>query len=81
MTNKRGFTLIELLAVITIMGILMMLATMTISRILEDSRKQMYINTAKTYIRTLKSDVNEGRYDLYDTDTSYYIHINNITCI
>ena len=78
MTNKRGFTLIELLAVITIMGILMMLATMTISRILEDSRKQMYINTAKTYIRTLKSDVNEGRYDLYDTDTSYYIHINNI---
>lgn len=47
--NKKGFTLIELLAVITIMGILMMVAIPTISRTIENSRKDTFIDTARKY--------------------------------
>ena len=49
MTNNKGFTLIELLAVITIMGILMMVAIPTVSRTIENSRKDTFIDTAKKY--------------------------------
>ncbi|MBO5120173.1 MAG: prepilin-type N-terminal cleavage/methylation domain-containing protein [Bacilli bacterium] len=49
MKNNNGFTLIELLAVITIMGILMMVAIPTVSRTIENSRKDTFIDTAKKY--------------------------------
>ena len=49
MSNNKGFTLIELLAVITIMGILMMVAIPTVSRTIENSRKDTFIDTAKKY--------------------------------
>ena len=49
MKNNKGFTLIELLAVITIMGILMMVAIPTVSRTIENSRKDTFIDTAKKY--------------------------------
>lgn len=49
MKNNEGFTLIELLAVITIMGILMMVAIPTVSRTIENSRKDTFVDTAKKY--------------------------------
>jgi prepilin-type N-terminal cleavage/methylation domain-containing protein len=49
MNDNKGFTLIELLAVITIMGILMMVAIPTVSRTIENSRKDTFIDTAKKY--------------------------------
>ena len=49
MKNNKGFTLIELLAVITIMGILMMVAIPTVSRTIENSRKDTFVDTAKKY--------------------------------
>ena len=76
--NRKGFTLIELLAVITIMGILMVVAIAGVSRVIENSRKKMYINTAKAYLRSVKHDITNGKYNISDYDTSYYIHINNI---
>ena len=76
--NRKGFTLIELLATITIMGILTTIAVIAITKTIENSRKDLYINAAKTYIIQAKADVNDGRFKFYDTDTSYYIHINNI---
>ena len=48
--NSKGFTLIELLAVITIMGILMMVAIPTVSRTIENSRKDTFIDTMKSYV-------------------------------
>lgn len=42
--NKKGFTLIELLAVITIMGILMMVAIPSVSRTIEKSRQDTFVN-------------------------------------
>ena len=53
--NTKGFTLIELLAVITIMGILMMVAIPTVSRTIENSRKDTFLDTANQYVNGVKN--------------------------
>ena len=52
--NKKGFTLIELLAVITIIGILMLLAIPSVSLIIENSRSDTFVTNAKTYANAAK---------------------------
>ena len=55
--NQQGFTLIELLAVITIMGILMMVAIPSVSRTIENSRRDTFANTATAYIDAVKNSI------------------------
>ena len=55
--NSKGFTLIELLAVITIMGILMLVAIPAVSRTIENSRRDTFMNTAKSYLNAVKNAV------------------------
>ena len=55
--NKAGFTLIELLAVITIMGILMMVAIPSVSRTIENSRRDTFADNALTYVNTVRNSV------------------------
>ena len=55
--NSKGFTLIELLAVITIMGILMMVAIPSVSRTIENSRRDTFADVAKSYVNTIRSSV------------------------
>lgn len=52
--NKRGFTLIELLAVITLIGILMLLAIPSVSSIVENFRTDTFVTNAKTYANAAK---------------------------
>lgn len=70
--NQMAFTLIELLAVITIMGILMLVAIPSISLIIENARKDTIISTIDAYIDSLKAEVASGTYDFEDPDATIY---------
>ena len=71
--NKKGFTLIELLAVIIILGILMIIAIPSVTKYINDSRKSAYVDTAKEIISGARNLVNDGKLEMFDTDTTYYI--------
>ena len=83
MKNNKGFTLVELLAVIVIMGILMMVAIPSVTRTIENSRKDTFVDIAKAYgnaARTLWTSDNltcEGTVSSAVDDGDYYILINS----
>ena len=83
MKNNKGFTLVELLAVIVIMGILMMVAIPSVTRTIENSRKDTFVDIAKSYgnaVRTLWTSDNltcNGVVSSAVDDGDYYILINS----
>ena len=85
MRNRKGFTLIELLAVITIMGILMLVAIPAVSRTIENTRRQTFANMSLQYIKAIKNEVSADQLtcggkpisavepsNVYRSGTSYY---------
>lgn len=83
MKNKNGFTLIELLAVITIMGILMMVAIPTISRTIENSRKDTFIDIVNQYAKSVQNMWFSDNFQCDDYSSSavqtgtYYVQIDS----
>ena len=71
--TRNGFTLIELLAVIIILGILMIIAIPSVTSYINNSRKSAYVDTAKEIISGARNFVNEGKLEMFDTETTYYI--------
>ena len=67
MSNK-GFTLIELLAVITIMGILMMVAIPSVSRTIENSRRDTFADNVRTYINAVRNAALADEIKCYDAN-------------
>ena len=55
--NNKGFTMIELLAVVTIMGVLTLIAVGSFSRIILNSKRTAYADTALSYIRSAKMKI------------------------
>jgi type IV pilus assembly protein PilA len=60
MKNKKGFTLIELLAVIVVLGIIMLIAVTSVSGVLEKSRKDAFVATARAYISSVRLQISQG---------------------
>lgn len=58
--NKKGFTLVELLAVIVILAIVMGLAAVAITSVLNNTRRSAFVTDAKSFI--------EGARDLVNSD-------------
>jgi len=58
--NKKGFTLVELLAVIVVLAIVMGLAAVAITNVLENTRKAAMVSDAKTFLN--------GAHDLVNSD-------------
>ncbi len=73
MRRKNGFTLIELLAVIIILGVIMLIAIPSVTRYINESRKDTYIDTARQIVKGAVTLVNSGELDMYDTNITYYI--------
>lgn len=73
--NKKGFTLIELLAVIVILAILMLLATPSVLKIMNNAQKSAFETEAATILSAAKTQyaADAGTIECYDK--------NNLTTI
>lgn len=87
--NAKGFTLIELLAVITIMGILMLVAIPAVSRTIENSRKDTFLDTVKKYVDGASTMWAADNLTCHTTDGNfvssavangtYYVNVSSVT--
>ena len=68
--RNKGFTLIELLAVIIIMGVLMMTAIPAVTKYIENSRKDAFWQSAKSYIDAAKTSLLSGEYAVKNSSVS-----------
>ena len=72
MKNKNGFTLVELLAVIVILGLITSIAVFAVTKILDNSKKAAFKNTATSIINGVRQKlfsnnrVEEGDYEFTD---------------
>lgn len=73
--NKKGFTLTELLAVITILGVLLLIAVPAVTSTIESSRKKAMLKLANTYLLSFEQQLANKEYfvdQMYIPTTQYY---------
>ena len=76
--NQKGFTLIELLAVITIMGILLLVGVIAITKIIENTRRDAFANLAQSYIDAVRAEVITGNIKCTRDFGESWINVNEI---
>lgn len=76
--NRRGFTLMELLAVITILGILLLIAIIGVSRVVENSRRDAFANTAQSYIDAVRKAVISDELKCTNDDGATWLKITDV---
>jgi type IV pilus assembly protein PilA len=59
--NKKGFTLVELLAVIVILAVILVIAIPNVLSIIDKSRKDSMVNTAKMMVKAAQLVVAQGQ--------------------
>lgn len=72
MKNKKGFTLVELLAVIVVLAIVMGIAAVAITNVLDSTRKNAYVASAKQFIAGAKTLVNADEMNILLGETAAY---------
>lgn len=79
--NNKGFTLIELLAVIVIMGVLMMVAIPQVTKYIENSKKDAYVETSKAYINAVRYALlnDEISKSLPESNQTITVRLNEVT--
>lgn len=70
--NDKGFTLVELLAVIVVLAIVMGIAAVAITNVLDSTRKNAFVASAKQYIAGAKTLVNADQVEIMMGGTSAY---------
>lgn len=74
MRNNKGFTLVELLAVIIILGLLMVIATPSITKYISNARVKTYLRTLDSFAYGIsKMIANDELPSMNEEDTTYYI--------
>jgi len=79
MKNKKGFTLIELLAVIVILGLLLAIAIPSVTKYINQSKKQTLVTSIGNYVSALILDVNNNNYSFVKDNTIYAVPIECIS--
>ena len=74
-TNKKGFTLIETLAAIVILGLIVGIAVISVSKYITQSKKKTLIKTISSYVETATILVNKGEYKMRGENKIYALPI------
>ena len=79
---KKGFTLIELIAVILILGFIALITVPKALDVIEDSKKESVVNSAKVYVKAVnEAIINERMNKNKINDGTYSIASNGNICI
>ena len=70
--NKKGFTLVELLAVIVVLAIVMGIAAVAITNVLDSTRRNAFVASARSYIAGAKTLVNADEVEIMLGGTAQY---------
>ena len=79
MKNKKGFTLVELLAVIVVLGIVMGIAAFAITNVLDSTRKNAFVASAKQFVDGAKLLVDADIPDTITVGSGKYLESCNGT--